>query len=246
MSAYSVVIMATLLLIWEKTVFDTIQNWDLHTLLWIADFELPILMGFAFVLSACSWKGALVWASNFILFLKGRKAISIQVFLALFLSIVAGVSLKGVIARPRPDMVAAQMMNIPMPDILTSYHSFPSGHVLLPAAVAVVITFHFRNHWLTWASWAFPLLVGWARIYQRLHWPTDIIGSILFGVPFGVAAVWLANKTFLARYIGSDEAVDAWLNPIINKILGRANKPQAEQPRAESNKYEREKVGTKH
>ena len=225
--------------------FETIQNWDLHTLLAIADVNLPFLMTFAFIFSACSWKGALLWVSNCILWLRGHKAVSLQVFLALFLSIVAGVSLKGVIARPRPDLVAAQMMNIPMPEILTSLHSFPSGHVLLPAAVAVVITYHFRNHWLTWSAWIFPLLVGWARIYQRLHWPTDIIGSMLFGVPFGIAAVWLANKTFLYRYIGTDEAIEAWLNPLINKVFGRF-KPESEYAVYDRDtKTKNERVGTR-
>ena len=56
-------------------------------------------------------------------------------------------------------------------------NGFPSDHVLLTGAVAMVIWFY--NKKLSAVLWVLALLIGWARVYSGIHHVTDIVGSIV-------------------------------------------------------------------
>ncbi len=55
-------------------------------------------------------------------------------------------------------------------------NGFPSDHVLLTGAVAMIIWFYDKK-WSV-ALWILALLIGWARIYVGVHHAADIAGSI--------------------------------------------------------------------
>ncbi len=63
-------------------------------------------------------------------------------------------------------------------------NGFPSDHVLLTGAVAMVIWFYSRK-W-SWVLWTLALLIGWARIYTGVHHAIDIAGSIVIVLIAGV------------------------------------------------------------
>jgi membrane-associated phospholipid phosphatase len=94
--------------------------------------------------------------------------------------------------RPRPDLYAARELNIPMPELLPTQHSFPSGHTLLAAAIMMVLLYRYRD-WRAWGSVVFVFLVGLARVYQGMHWPSDIVGSVILGVVAGILAVKVSD-----------------------------------------------------
>jgi undecaprenyl-diphosphatase len=54
-------------------------------------------------------------------------------------------------------------------------NGFPSDHVLLTGAVAMVIWFY--NKKLSAALWILAFIIGLARVYTGVHHLTDIIGS---------------------------------------------------------------------
>ncbi len=62
-------------------------------------------------------------------------------------------------------------------------NGFPSDHVLLAGAVAMVIWFY--NKKISIVLWVFALLIGWARVYIGIHHVTDIIGSIVIVLAAG-------------------------------------------------------------
>ncbi|HVB20260.1 MAG TPA: phosphatase PAP2 family protein [Candidatus Paceibacterota bacterium] len=63
-------------------------------------------------------------------------------------------------------------------------NGFPSDHMLLTGAVAMVLWFY--NKKLSVALWVLALLIGWARVYSGIHHVTDIAGSIIIVLIVGV------------------------------------------------------------
>ncbi|MCL4392384.1 phosphatase PAP2 family protein [Patescibacteria group bacterium] len=57
-------------------------------------------------------------------------------------------------------------------------NGFPSDHMLLVSAVAMIVTFY--NKRLGAVLWVLALFVGIARVLSGVHHVTDIVGSIVF------------------------------------------------------------------
>lgn len=57
-------------------------------------------------------------------------------------------------------------------------NGFPSDHMLLVSAIAMIVTFY--NKKIGAVLWAFALLVGIARVAAGVHHVTDILGSVIF------------------------------------------------------------------
>ncbi len=62
----------------------------------------------------------------------------------------------------------------------TTGWSFPSGHMTLFFALATVVWFADRK----WGAWyfLFAAVMGAARIYAGLHWPSDILAGAVIGI----------------------------------------------------------------
>jgi undecaprenyl-diphosphatase len=82
---------------------------------------------------------------------------------------------------------------VPFIDPITS-SSFPSGHmaVITPLACAVVYMYPTYKWWAILAV----ALTGIGRIAVGVHWPTDILGGIAFGVLSFFAALYLLKKKY--------------------------------------------------
>jgi undecaprenyl-diphosphatase len=68
----------------------------------------------------------------------------------------------------------------------TTRRSFPSAHVLNSTVLGVVLWAFLR-----WSGWlVLPLLMAWSRVYTGAHWPSDVLASLLLGVPFSLLLLW--------------------------------------------------------
>jgi membrane-associated phospholipid phosphatase len=187
-------------------VHPAIEQWDLGLLLWVRSWDSQLAVWAAWLVASLSWKGVTWWILAAVFWAAGRRRLAAQFALALFTGTLAIIALKGVVSRPRPDLYAAQQLNIPHTELLPTLHSFPSGHTLLAAAIMVVLLSRYRD-WRAWSAAMFAGLVGLARVYQGMHWPTDIIGSVILGMVAGAAALQLSNLPLLKRWTTKGKAM---------------------------------------
>lgn len=164
--------------------FEAIQSWDVSVLYAMRSYQPQILLLAAAGVSTLAWKGWLWWPVIVLSWFKGNRMFSAHLAAAIGLATVLGLPMKSLIARPRPDLYSSIVNHIPMPELLSTQHSFPSGHTLLAAAFAGVIVMYYRD-WRAVLACLFVVAVGIARVYEAMHWPSDVIGSAILG---GLAA----------------------------------------------------------
>ncbi len=177
-----------------------LQGWDLDLLLTLRSYHGQVAIWAAWVFASLAWKGVIFWIMAAVFWLRGHRVLAAQFVLALCSGTLAIICLKGTVLRPRPDLYAARELNIPMPELMPTLHSFPSGHTLLAAAVMMIVFNRYRD-WRVWAFASFVLLVGLSRLYQGMHWPTDIIGSVILGVVAGILAIKVSELPLVRRLI---------------------------------------------
>ncbi len=113
------------------------------------------------------------------------------VFAALGGSMLLNMALRIAFARPRPTLWA--------PAEIQHSFGFPSGHAMADATLAVVVTALAWNGRWRWPvillSTAFGLLVGASRIYNGVHYPSDVLAGWCAGVSWGIAMHMLAFRS---------------------------------------------------
>jgi len=106
---------------------------------------------------------------------------AVYVALPLVFEAAAFVTITSIVQRPRPDVERLLESTI--------NSSFPSGHVAAATVYAAVVIVVWRHHRSTVvrviAVGVFLVVLGgviWARLYQGMHYLTDVIGGVVLGV----------------------------------------------------------------
>lgn len=89
----------------------------------------------------------------------------------------------------------------PLVEGITNY-SFPSGHALMSIAfyglLIWIIHYYTANKWLRIGATGFLvmliILIGFSRVYLRVHYPTDVIAGYCIGIAWLWFCIWLAKK----------------------------------------------------
>lgn len=106
--------------------------------------------------------------------------------------LVCNVTLKPLVARIRPyDLqaelgVAIQLLCGPQHDF-----SFPSGHTIASFEAAVVMMRNSKK--LGIPAMIMAVLISFSRMYLYVHYPTDVIASIILGTLFALFGNWIAG-----------------------------------------------------
>ena len=107
------------------------------------------------------------------------KRLGRRLLFALLIGSLLNTFIKEVVRAPRPFQVYPDQVHALVEQ---AGYSFPSGHVMQVIVVwgtAAVYTGRRRFYVLVGG---FALLMAWARLYAGVHYPQDVIGSVVFGL----------------------------------------------------------------
>jgi undecaprenyl-diphosphatase len=168
------------------------------TVAWLALFATKFLM--LLIPIYLAW----LWVSG------GRRnrLTAIALCIALGIAIVMSYMIGLVAFRPRPFMVG-------LGNALVEHRpnsSFPSNHGLAFAVCAAVL-FMVRRKGAAWAATIVGVIVGWSRIYIGVHYPLDMVGSIVVGTMAAMASLWLMDRYGAPLLMLAERAQDLVLAP---------------------------------
>ncbi len=120
-----------------------------------------------------------------LLFIKDRKKREYLplLWLTIIGSLLAGLALKYLIARPRPMVLPLEIKNS---------FSFPSTHAVAVFAPLALIDKEFPK--LKWVWLAIALLVLLSRVYLGVHYLSDVIAGALIGYMAGLLLLLLTKN----------------------------------------------------
>lgn len=177
---------------------DFIQALDITIFKWIHfylkndffDYILPVL------------RNKLTWIPLYIYFIYHLykvnnknywKIILSTIVLVCFSDIICAKVLKELIVRIRPCYLLHRESWFFDFGLCSSTYSFPSCHALNHTAIAVFLSCYFNKLGKSLLTlWVF--CIGFSQIYVGVHYPTDILGGIIFGTFIALIARNLVGK----------------------------------------------------
>ena len=179
-------------------------SFDLPILDWIAanlwcpflDTVMPVITMFG--------DGGIFWIAISVILLFTRKYRKVGLGMVFALSmglLVCNIILKPGVARIRPYDFQMEYFTKEIALIAGGMHdfSFPSGHTIASFEACTVLMLGNRKFGIP--ATVLAILVAFSRLYLYLHYPTDVIASILLGTAFGFLGYALAQKCDIDRLI---------------------------------------------
>ena len=175
-------------------------SFDLPILDWIAAHLQCGFLDFIMPCITLLGDGGIFWiaCAVILLFTKKYRKTGLGMGAALILGlIVCNMILKPWVGRIRPYDLQERLGNT-IPLLIERQHdfSFPSGHTIASFEAATVLMLH--NKKLGIPALILACLIAFSRLYLYVHYPTDVITSVILGTAFGFLGNWLVNKGFQA------------------------------------------------
>ena len=172
-------------------------SFDLPILDWIAaNLWCPVLDAVMPVITLLGDAG-IFWIAIAVLFIftKKYRKIGIGMMIALMMGLViCNICLKPMIARIRPYDFKEEHLGTVVNLLIEKQHdfAFPSGHTIASFEAAVVILL--GNRKLGIPAMILACLIAFSRLYLYVHYPTDVIVSIVLGSVLALIGWYLAQK----------------------------------------------------
>ncbi|MBQ8633714.1 MAG: phosphatase PAP2 family protein [Lachnospiraceae bacterium] len=167
------------------------MDWEFSFLYFLQELHNPVLDKIMVFITSLGNDG-LLWiglAVLLVFFKKYRKcAISICISLIL-MELTGNVILKELIMRERPcwiDPTVELLIKAP------SSYSFPSGHTFAGFASAVTVFLNHKKEGI--AAIVAAVLIAFSRMYLFVHFPTDILGGMVFGIGVAVLTYFIVHR----------------------------------------------------
>ena len=173
------------------------ESFDLPILEWIAanlhsafgDAVMPVITRFG--------DAGIFWIACALVLLcmpKHRKA-GLSMGIALLIGlVVCNVTLKPLIARPRPYDYQLEYFGKTITLLVATPHdfSFPSGHTLASFEAATALLIYDKRMGIP--ALLLATAIAFSRMYLYVHYPTDVLCSVVLGIGFGILGSLLAKK----------------------------------------------------
>ena len=143
--------------------------------------------------------GGVFWilvAVALLFFAKYRKT-GFSMGMALILGVlICNVFLKPQVARIRPYDFQLQEFGKQIPLLIKaqSDFSFPSGHTIASFEACTVLMLHDKR--LGIPATILAILIAFSRLYLYVHYPTDVLFSLVFGILFGILGNLIVNAIY--------------------------------------------------
>lgn len=143
-----------------------------------------------------------IWIITAVILMCFRKtrATGAMVLSAVILGYLIGeLGLKHFVARPRPFVENPAIQPFIAPP---HGYSFPSGHSCSSFAAATVLLMRDKRFGIP--ALAVAVLIAFSRLYNYVHFPSDVLTGILLGVICAFVVAFIFRKTGLDRRLSGD------------------------------------------
>ena len=180
---------------------------------WATSFDLPILdwiqahlanpvLDFLMPWITLLGDAGIFWmiCAGVLLFTKKYRRIGIGMAIAMAMGLlVCNIILKPAVGRIRPYDFQLEHYGREIQLLIEKQHdfSFPSGHTIASFEACTVILLGSKK--LGIPATLLAILIAFSRLYLYVHYPTDVIVSIILGILFGVIGYLLAGKITISR-----------------------------------------------
>ena len=175
------------------------ENFDLPILDWIAANLKCTFLDFLMPLITVLGDAGIFWIAVAVVLLlvpKYRKAgLSMGVALLIGL-VVCNIILKPLVGRIRPYEYQLIHFGKTIELLVATPHdySFPSGHTIASFEAAVALTVHNRK--LGIPALILAVLIAFSRMYLYVHYPTDVLASVILGTCIAFLGCFLVKKGY--------------------------------------------------
>ena len=179
------------------------MNIELSVLDWIQTLHTPFLDKIMVFITRLGDAGIIWIVLSIVLLLipKTRKSGAVMVVALVVDVLLCNIVLKNLVARTRPYDV-----NTGVHLLVAKLHdySFPSGHTA--ASFASVTALYLAGERKLWKpALVLACLIAVSRLYLYVHYPTDVLGGMVFGILAGFAGYWIV-KLLEAKLSGRKNA----------------------------------------
>lgn len=166
---------------------------DLPILEWIINHLRNPVFDFLMPIITVLGDAGVFWiacAAAMLVFSKTRRTGAAMALALLMGLLLCNLTLKPLIARPRP-YVFFEHITMYLTDGESDF-SFPSGHTIasFEAATALLL----GNRKLGIPAMVLAALIAFSRLYLCVHYPTDVLASVVLGVSLAFLATFLVKK----------------------------------------------------